>query len=318
MQPRYIPALCALTSLLIASSCRDDDPSSHSIFDTTSPERSEFDLWIKKNYTDTYNLEFNYLYNDKLTDNYYNVIPASIEKSKSVAILIKHIWMDAYTEIAGPTFLKNNSFREIQLIGSLEWDSESFTMGQAEGGLKVFIFGVNNLDISNIYICQDDPYRDKGQMPLDLNYWYFHTMHHEYCHILTQRKNYTTDFQTISSGGYRASDWVNLSDQEAAKEGFISGYGASEYNEDFAEIYANYVTFTDEGWQKFLDASIITTDDMGNEIAPDSSSYNILQQKVDIVKNYFQDSWGINLDTLRSIVTRRSVEASALDLVNLK
>ena len=78
-------------------------------------------------------------------------------------------------------------------------------------------------------------------------------MHHEFCHILTQTKNYPTDFQEISAGKYHTSDWINVDDAEAPLEGFVTGYASSEYNEDFAEIYATYVTMTPEGWQKVLD-----------------------------------------------------------------
>ena len=51
-----------------------------------------------------------------------------------------------------------------------------------------------------------------------MNYWFFHTMHHEFCHILTQQKNYSTDYQTITGGSYHSQDWSNLKDTAVAKE----------------------------------------------------------------------------------------------------
>lgn len=284
---KHINISLILAACLGISSCNSDDISSESIFDTSSPARTEFDTWLKNNYTDTYNIDFNYLYNDKLTDNSYNVIPADIEKSKAIAILVKEVWMDAYTEVAGENFLKNNCFRQIQLVGSHEYSSQgSIVLGTAEGGLKVLLFGINSLDLDNVYINQDNPYRSHNANPMDLNFWYFHTMHHEFCHILTQQKNYSTDFQTISAGNYHSSDWVNVSDTEAPKEGFVTGYASGEYNEDFAETYATYVTNTDEGWNLILQQACDTlTDSQGNILYQTDSKGNYIY-KTDANGNY--------------------------------
>ncbi len=149
-----------------------------------------------------------------------------------------------------------------------------------------------------------DPYESKGTKPLDLNYWFFHTMHHEFCHILTQTKNYSTDFQTISAGGYHSTDWVNVKDKDAATEGFVSGYASQEYNEDFAEIYAYYVTLSEEGWNKIIEQA-------------GENGAKIINKKLDIVRSYFLNSWNIDLDTMRSVVLRRSNEVTSLDLRKL-
>ena len=50
----------------------------------------------------------------------YNVSPADIKKSIALAKIIKHVWLDAYTELMGPDFLKQHCFREFQLIGSAQ------------------------------------------------------------------------------------------------------------------------------------------------------------------------------------------------------
>lgn len=76
-------------------------------------------------------------------------------------------------------------------------------------------------------------------------------MNHEFCHILTQKKNYSTEFQTVSAGKYQTSGWVNVEDKEAPSMGFVSGYASGEYNEDFAEIFAQYVTHSEAAWQKY-------------------------------------------------------------------
>lgn len=305
---KYIKLLSALAAISLAFvSCDEDNPDfDKSIFNENVPVRTEFDNWLLRNFTMPYNIEVNYLYNDKLTDHYYNVTPATIENSKALAILIKHVWLEAYVEAVGEDFIRNNTFRVFQFIGSPEYNSQgSIVLGTAEGGVQVTLFRVNELDINDIYIEQDDPYRDHYAKPLDLNYWFFHTMHHEFCHILTQTKNYPTDFQTISAGHYTSGGWINVKDEDAAEDGFVTGYASGEYNEDFAETYANYVTRSEKGWNALLNQ------------AGEEGAATILA-KLDIVRTYFMDSWGIDLDALREIVLRRSNEAGFLDLQTLK
>lgn len=310
---KCIKTILLLTVAMTAlSSCYKDEPdTSHSIFnDGESSVPSEFDFWILRNYTKPYNIEFNYLYNDKLSDNHYNVIPASIENSKAMAILIKNVWLDAYVEVVGEEFIKKNSFRVFQLIGSPEYNSQgSIVLGTAEGGIQVTLFRINELDLDNIYVNQDDPYRSHYDLPLDLNYWYFHTMHHEFCHILTQKKNYTTDFQAISAGKYHSADWINVSNEESPLEGFVTGYASGEYNEDFAEIYSTYVTSSDAAWKAILAKGVNGSDTSGKDA---------ILAKLEIVRSYLEESWNIDLEALRKVVLDRSAKAPILDLKTLK
>ena len=298
-------AFAALFALTI-SSCSDDDLSPVSVFDGgETVEVNNFDNWLDDNYRKVYNIDFKYRYNDKETNQVYNVIPAEYDKSVALAILVKHIWLDAYTEAMGEEFMKTYTPRIIQLIGSYMYNqNESQVLGTAEGGLKIMLYGVNEIDIDKPRINTSNPYESHEVKPIDMNYWFFHTMHHEFCHILTQKKNYNTEFQTISAGKYHSTDWINVKDQAAAPEGFVTGYASGEYNEDFAETYATYVTMTQEGWETILKQA-------GEEGAA------TLTKKLDMIKEYFQTSWGVDLDDLREIVLRRSSESTELDLRNL-
>ena len=383
-------SLVALLMSVAFVSCDNDDPNSESIFKTETKNETEFDKWLNTNFVEPYNIKLYYLYNDKLTDNYYNVVPATITNSKAMAKMIKHVWLDAYVEACGEDFLKANAFRVFQFIGSPEFDSQgSIVLGTAEGGIQVTLFRLNELDLNNIYVNQDEPFRAHAKLPLDLNYWYFHTMHHEFCHILTQKKYYSTDFQTISAGKYHSTDWINVEDEDAVKEGFVTGYASGEYNEDFAEVYANYVTSNDESWKARLDKGIqyhfegidskggkieekvdnanvsgmrfwgypswsdlaaagfyaITytgLDKDGKSISVNARGFlsgkklaelgfveltspsvsstagaDIINAKLEIVRSYLQDSWGIDLEKLRAIVLRRSAEVMNMDLTTL-
>ena len=298
-------SLIAMMLGFVLASCDNDEPNGKSIFGTTDKIETDFDKWLNANFVEPYNIQLNYLYNDKLSNNSYNVVPATITNSKAMAKMIKHVWLDAYAEAVGEDFVKENTFRVFQFIGSPEFNSQGeIVLGTAEGGIQVTLFRLNELDLDNIYVNQDEAFRPHSNLPLDLNYWYFHTMHHEFCHILTQKKYYSTDFQTISAGKYHSADWVNVDDVDGVKEGFVTGYASGEYNEDFAEVYATYVTSSDKSWAERMTAA-------GTEGA------TIINSKLEIVRSYFNDTWGIDLEKLRTIVLRRSAEVQNMDLTTL-
>ena len=262
-----------------------------SIFGTESPERNEFDTWILKNYVNPYNIDFKYRYDDKETDNVYHLAPADYNKSIALAKLVKFLWIDSYEELLGKDFIRTYCPKAIQLIGSVAYNTQgSVVLGTAEGGLKITLYNVNTLDPDNVDLES-------------LNYWYFKTMHHEFAHILHQTKNYTTDFNLISTN-YQSSSWVNVSDDEALKMGFISNYASSESQEDFVELISIYVTHDEAFWQSQL-----------TKAGTEGSA--LILQKFAIVKDYLLTSWGIDINLLRDIVQRRSGEIKDLDLTTL-
>ncbi|MBP3842725.1 MAG: putative zinc-binding metallopeptidase [Prevotella sp.] len=316
MKLKNISFALLATATLALTACGGDDLDGNSIFKAdleASEQNSELDQWLNKNYRDAYNIKLMYRYVDNESDRYYNVIPADYDKAKAIAILVKQMWLDAYTEVMGADFLKTYAPRIIQLTGSYKYqqnesgESGGIVMGTAEGGIKVMLYGVNSLDIDNPYINTEDPYSaDKWRTDkFDMNHWFFHTMHHEFCHILTQKKDYTTEFRAISASDYHATDWINVKDKDAASEGFVTGYASGEYNEDFAEIYATYVTMQPEAWQMIIDNA-------GEEGAA------IIEKKLALLRDYFNSSWNLDIDVLRDVILRRSAEVISLDLRNLK
>lgn len=298
----------AVAALTVACS-NDDVDANNSIFPTReeNTDSTAFDKWLNKNYTEPYNIRFNYLYIDQNSDMGYNVSPADIKKSIALAKIIKHVWLDAYTELMGPDFLKQHCFREFQLIGSAQHKNDgSIVLGFAEGGIRVNLFQVNYLDPAHLYIEQTNPFASGSDF--DLNRAYFHTMHHEFAHILTQLKDYSTDFRTITKE-YHSADWVNVKDEDAGKEGYVTGYASSEYNEDFAEVFSCYVTDTDVMWQKRLAQAVGANGDETGKKA--------ILAKLSIIRSYLKDSWGVDIDKLRTIVLRRASEVNSLDLETL-
>lgn len=272
--------------------CSEDDLDSESIFDKDATVKNAFDEWLIKNYTEPYNIEFKYRFEDKESSTSYNLAPADYDKSVALAKLTKFLWLESYEELLGPEFIRTYSPRLMHLIGSPAYNSQgSIVLGTAEGGLKITLYNVNAIDLDEVDVEM-------------LNYWYFKTMHHEFAHILHQTKNYPTDFNLISASNYQSTSWVNITDQQALNMGFVSKYASSETQEDFVEIIAIYVTNSPEYWDTLV----------GNANA---TGQELINQKLAMVKDYLKTSWGIDLDALRDIVQRRSGEVESMDLSTL-
>ena len=258
-------SLALLLSVGAISSCSKDTPSGATIFPTTSVARNTFERWLLKNYTNPYNIDFQYKLKDGETDLTYNLVPADSAKTAKLAMITKFLWFDAYNEV----------------------------VGSAEGGYKVTLNKINALT--------DELLHDYSAM----TEYYFHTMHHEFTHILNQRKPYNPAFDLVTQSGYVSGNWLNVSTRDARRAGFVSPYAMMNGAEDFAEMLSFYVTYTPQAWQAILDEA-------------GTRGANLINQKLTLIKEYTQSSWGLDLDQLRDVVIRRGGQVATLDLSKLK
>lgn len=287
---KIIIYLLALAFVALSGSCRNDDLNESSIFDTSERQRNEFDQWILENYTYPYNIDLKYRMQDIEAPLKYTLAPADLESSKKLAKVVKFLWLDAYDEVMGVNFTRTHIPKIVQFIGSGAYDNQNtMVQGTAEGGMKVTLFSVNDFVLD----------------PSVLNSRYFKTMHHEFAHILHQTRYYDVSFQKITESDYVLGDWYLTANSSVAyQKGFVSAYARHSANEDFVEIISIYVTNTPEYWSNLLTAA-------------GSTGSAIILQKFEIVSNYLNDVWGIDIDELRSVVQRRSKELYLLDLDDL-
>lgn len=276
--------LIALTYGLGACNNEEDIDKAHSIFSTEEVARSNFDKWILNNYTDPYNIELKYRLEDNESDMSHILVPAEFTKSVVLAKIVKHVWLEAYDEItSNPNFLRQFIPKTIHFIGSPAYeDNGTIVLGTAEGGMKITLYNVNDINPKEI------------DMNL-LNEYYFKTMHHEFAHILHQNKNYDPAFDRVTESGYIGSDWYMIREADALKLGFVTPYAMSESREDFVENISVYITNTESYWNNML----MNAGEQGRAI---------IQQKFEIAYSYMEQTWGINLDELREIVLRRQNE----------
>ncbi|MBQ0116255.1 MAG: putative zinc-binding metallopeptidase [Bacteroidales bacterium] len=238
----YLSAAClAATCALSLTSCSEDSLGESIFIDGQDYDPATFtyqlDKWCFDNYTKPYNAEFRYKMQDVGTNMNYNLVPASYDKSLDLAVLCKYLWYDVYNEVAGTEFLRANGPKIIHVIGSPAYNptTGSKILGLAEGGIKISLYAVNQMNTNDF---------------TELNENYFKTMHHEFTHILHQKKTYPVEFNKISNGHYDGTTWQDRQDGVVNSLGFVTTYASSATREDFAEIVANYIVKTDEQWDE--------------------------------------------------------------------
>jgi substrate import-associated zinc metallohydrolase lipoprotein len=254
-----------------------------------------FNKWLEDTYLKSYNLDFRYRMQDVGSNTDFNLVPTDLEKSKQMAILVKYLWFDAYNEVVNPEFLKQHGPRIIHLIGSGAYNPRLGTvvLGTAEAGIKITLYSCNEMVPSRIE---------------ELNEYYFKTMHHEFAHILHQKKTYPKDFEKLSAGYYDPSYWQIRTDSEAASLGFASPYGSSQVREDFVEIIANYIVKPEDWWIEWKKmASKPGVNSNRDTIADPLDGEAIINAKIDICRKWLKESWDIDLDSLHRNVMERQL-----------
>ncbi len=292
MKKYVLYALLAVATSTTFVSCSEDELSGESVITADKKQANDFDKWLTANYVNTYNIDFKYRYEYKETDADYYTVPADLNQAIEMAHLVKYLCLESYDEVAGVNFTRAYFPKMIFTIGEWEYrNNGTFILGTAESGKKILLTGVNYLD----------QYLGSSAM---LNEYYFKTIHHEFTHILNQTKEYSTEFQLITGDSYVADSWSESPyNVDYLTRGFITSYSQHSDTEDFAEMMSVYVTNSKEQWDKWM------------EEAGENGAL-LLQAKLDIVKAYMQDSWGIDMDKLRDTILRRQADLTA-DKVDL-
>lgn len=274
---------------LFLSSCSEESLDDQSVIVESETTATQFDKWLEFNYRAPYNIRVMYRYEDTETDMNYYAVPADYDQAVELAHIVKYSCIEAYDEIAGVDFTREYFPKLLYFSGEWEYrNNGTIVLGTAEGGKKIFLAGVNYLD------------QYKQSISL-LNHYYLKTIHHEFTHILNQTKDYPTSYQQITGSDYVADSWNEspFSDESYyLTHGFISAYSQYSDSEDFAEMLSVYVTNTAETWNEFLTAA-------------GKTGAALINAKLEIVKNYMSETWGIDLDKLRDAVIGREEEIAA-------
>lgn len=293
---KNILIIAAMAAALFgATACQEDALDPNSVIKADSYEKNAFDEWLEVNYVKPYNIDFKYRFQMNESDMNYYTVPANMDNAIQMAHLVKYLCVDTYDEVAGIDFTRGYFPKMFFLIGEWEYrNNGTYILGTAEGGKKILLSGINYLD-QVIKMGADE-----------LNYYYIKTIHHEFTHILNQTKDFPTDFKLITGTGYVADSWSEEPyNKEYLANGFISAYSQHSEGEDFAETLSIYITNDQAYWDSQIKAA--------------GSGASSITAKLDIVRSYMKDSWGVDIDQLRATILRRQKDVTdgKIDLTDI-
>jgi substrate import-associated zinc metallohydrolase lipoprotein len=279
-----IHALFLSAGLTMAvSGCYKDESVSSPIRQHT-PSTDPLDIYIQENFTDEFGVAVRYKFVDRYVDATKRVVPPEREVVQPMLDFLTSFWIEPYLNVPnGERFFEEHVPAEIIFIGSPIFNEDgTVTLGTADAGARITLTEVNYIDIDD----QAWVFRQLG------------TIYHEFAHIVHQRYNLPPNFQQISPEGYTsAGSWYNLSDEEALRRGFVSPYGTSSFNEDFAETVA-FILYDPLFYEKYYDDETCTAADC---LARNEGRAK-LRRKYNSILAHYEQYTGVDLLAVRAII----------------
>lgn len=270
--------------LSLTTSCFQDESVSAPV--KTNPVSDDpIDIYIQTNFIDKYGVAVRYRYVDRYVDQNKRVTPPKRELVEPMLDFLTDFWVDPFINVPnGRKFFEDYVPAEVIFIGSTIYNADgTVTLGTADAGARITLSEVNDIDITN----KNWIFRQLG------------TIYHEFAHIMHQRNNLPPSWQEISPQGYTSlGSWYNLTDEEALQRGFVSPYGTSTFNEDFAEVVA-FILYKPDFYERYIDDEVgcTTSDcDLRNE------GRAKLRRKYNAILSHYQQYVGVDLLEVRAII----------------
>jgi len=196
--------------------------------------KGPIDAWIYDTLTKPFNISVKYKWDQFELELNKDLVPPKESKIIPVMQAVKKVWIDTYIAEAGDVFMKTHCPKFFVLCGSASWNTDgTITLGTAEGGRKIVLYVLNDFRTKSMPDYTPSDSLTIKQM--------FHTIEHEFGHILHQNVLYPEDFKRITPGFYTAN-WNNVSDNAARRDGFVTAYAMSAPDEDFVEMISMMLT----------------------------------------------------------------------------
>ncbi len=294
MKFKFIYQLILPMLLLALGACKEeklDDVENISGLGGSSVVPTTIDKWVSDSLTNPYNIAVKYRWDQfEFSDVSKTLVPPDEDKIIPMSKVIRSAWIKPYVDQAGLQFFNTYSPKLFVLSGSVQYLSNgAVVLGQAEGGRKIVVFDVNNFLTKGTpkYI----PARDSANVKE-----FVHTLQHEFGHILHQNILYPVEFKTICKGLYFGENWINLSNAEARRDGFISAYAGSGFDDDFVETISFLLTEGRGGWEKIIKDIPDGFSENGTSKADAQAK---LRRKEALVVGYYKTAWGIDFYQLQ-------------------
>lgn len=289
---KYLFGLLVLTSLM--TSCKEDkleDVENIAGLGGDNVVSTTIDKYILDSLTTPYNIAMKYRWDQfEFSDVSKTLVPPKEEQVIPLSRVVKSAWISPYVQQANLQFFNTYSPKIFVLSGSVQYLSNGgVVLGQAEGGRKIVLFDVNNFKVRGMtgYVAARDSNNVKE---------FVHTLQHEFGHILHQNILYPVEFKTICKGLYQGENWINVSNAEARRDGFITAYSSSGFDDDFVETIAMMLVEGKGGWDKMI-KDIPAGFSVNGTSQADAQTK--LRRKEALVVNYYKTAWNIDFYALQ-------------------
>jgi substrate import-associated zinc metallohydrolase lipoprotein len=278
--------LIGLVSVLMPA-CYPDEELSIPKKDIENSEEA-LDEFIQDNFIDEFGVAIRYKFVDRYVDPNKRVTPPKLTVVRPMLDFLTDYWYEPFAEVAnGEEFFRQHVPAEVIFIGSTIYNADgTVTLGTADAGARITLTEVNFIDVSD----RDWIFRQLG------------TIYHEFAHIMHQKYNLPASWQNISPQGYTSlGSWYNLTDEEALQRGFVSPYGTSTFNEDFAEVVA-FLLFRPDFYETYItDEENCSTSDCEAR----NEGRAKLRQKLNAILQHYKQNVGVDLEQVRTRVQSR-------------
>lgn len=255
--------------------------------------KGPIDQWIYDSLTLPYNIAIKYKWDqfEDLADITKTLVPPKEEYIVPILSAVKKVWINTYIDEAGLPFFKKLTPKFFYMIGSPAFEQNgAIKLGVAEGGRKIILLAINYSKVKGM----------PDYNPAD-SFWIkemFHTIHHEFGHILHQNVLYPQDFKNLNAN-LLTSNWTDYTDQEALSDGFVSAYAMDNSDEDFVETISLMLVNGRAGFESMI-ASI--PPGITNRGTTQAQAIARLRAKESIVVNYYKQVYNINFYSLQARV----------------
>lgn len=271
--------------IFLLTGCYPDESLNVPVKQTDVQLETDLDKFIETNFREKYGMAIRYRFVDRYIGPTQRVAPPRLEVVQPMLDFIQKFWVDPFLEVQnGEAYFRAYVPSEVVLLGGFIYnDDGTVVLGTADAGAQITFTYVNAIDPA-----------DKEWEALQLQ-----TVYHEFAHIVHQRNKLPADFEKISPAGYTSPGfWVSLSDEDALIRGFVSPYGTSSPNEDFAETVAFFL------YNPNFESEFMT--DEPNCLTPECEARNagreLVREKLTAIREHYVKVVGVDLQAVRNAI----------------
>lgn len=257
------------------------------------------DNWLDDSLVTPYNIAVSYKWN-QFEYGELTTILTPVDEANVIPLMsaVRKAWINPYVEEAGIQFFNKYSPKFFVLSGSYRfYDNGTYQLGQAEGGRKVLLLGVNSFRVRGM----------PGYTPADTTFLkdrVIRTMQHEFGHILHMNIMYSPDYRQISAGKYQGGNWINYNNSQALRDGFITAYAMSGFDDDFVEMISMMLVEGRAGFDRIINSIPEGTSENG---VTKAVAQQALRRKEAMVVDYYKKAWNTDFYKLQT-KSRKALE----------